>query len=152
VIFSLKYLQSTQWPILFIKPLSLIESSMVFSFNNTSHCSFWIPANTAFKQETLIQPLILILDHHNFRTAKRRDLFYQVYWSAFNIYKSASFSNKELVYHWSYFLTFKSPRTPIINIYKNLMSVPSFRRGRNRRRAWRTAKKGGGLAAPERAS
>jgi len=46
-----------------------------------------------------------------------------------------------------------------INIYKTLTSVPSQRQGRNGRGAWRTAKygkkmpkKGGSLAAPERAS
>jgi len=43
----------------------------------------------------------------------------------------------------------------INNIHKTLTSVPSPRRGRNGRGGWRTAKnseKGGGLAAPERAS
>jgi len=44
-------------------------------------------------------------------------LFSSVCWSALNVCKSAPFSNKQLVPHWSYFLTFKSPHLDLLTWY-----------------------------------
>jgi len=63
--------------------------------------------------------------------------------------RSSYFANNNNLVHLTRLLVMHA--LPI-NIYKTLTSVLSRRRGRNRRGAWQTAKKGAGLAAPERAS
>jgi len=111
--FLFNILQSTHYQ----NPFHWRTSLMAFYFNYTDYCSLRILAyiflsNSKYWFNSDCSGWSR--GHLDFCTTSFNDPFYYDYWSVFNLYKSSSSSNKQLVSHWSYLLTFKSPHLNLV--------------------------------------
>jgi len=83
-------------------------SLVAFTFKNTDHYSLRVLANIPFLSNNKYwlnsDHQSWSLDFPSYLIYNYADPFNHDYWSAFNVYKSPSSSNKHLISHWAYFL------------------------------------------------